>query len=233
MPYGWIGLTDQSKPGDWRGPNLERVTYFAWANSQPEKNNEHCAAQHSNKQWHDHGCQQKKQFICQISQGNHIKEIKFGSGLAGATSFLSDNWKPDNAFKHNLRVGKGWHTGPADGHATPLPAMIWYDFKTEIYRPAEISFQPAQDYHNLQRSPTSYQFVGSNEESCDDYSAWTVLCEDLSGKAWRDAWEVRYCKVKPEMTWKFRCLGVRVLANHAGLVGGWTTIRNIRMWERI
>ena len=70
--------------------------------------------------------------------GNHIKEIKFGSGLAGATSFFSANWKPDNAFKHNLRVGKGWHTGPADGQATPLPAMIWYDFKTEIYRPAEV-----------------------------------------------------------------------------------------------
>ena len=83
----------------------------------------------------------------------------------------------------------------------------------------------------MQGAPSSYQFVGSNDATCNDDSVWTVLCEDLSDRAWRNHWEVRYCKVKPEMSEKFRCLGIRALANRR--TDGWTSLRNIRMWERI
>ena len=76
-----------------------------------------------------------------------------------------------------------------------------------------------------------YQFVGSNDATCNDDATWTVLCEDLSDRAWRNEWEVRYCKVKAEISEKFRCLGFRVLANRR--TDGWTSLRNIRMWERI
>ena len=95
----------------------------------------------------------------------------------------------------------------------------------------QVSFQPAQPGGAAQGAPSSYQFVGSNDAVCNDAAIWTVLCEDLSDRAWRNEYEVRYCKVKPEMTEKFRCLGIRALANRRN--DGWTSIRNIRMWERI
>jgi len=95
--------------------------------------------------------------------GNRMKEIKFGSGEAGASSFHSNPWRPEMAFKHNIRVGKGWHTGYVEGRANPLPVMIWYDFKSESFRPAEMSFQPAQEHRNVERAPSSFQFVGSND----------------------------------------------------------------------
>ena len=82
-----------------------------------------------------------------------------------------------------------------------------------------------------QGGPTSYQFVGSNDETCNDDATWTVLCEDLSDRVWRDTWQVSLCKVKPEMKEKFRCLGIRVLAGRR--FDGWISIRNIRIWERI
>ena len=95
-----------------------------------------------------------------------------------------------------------------------------------------MSFQPAQKSAvGIQGPPTSYQFVGSNDAVCNDAATWTVLCEDTSDRAWRSVWEVRYCKVKPEMTEKFRCLGIRALANHRS--DGYVSLRNIRMWRRI
>ena len=95
----------------------------------------------------------------------------------------------------------------------------------------QVSLQPAQTGGATQGAPSSYQFVGSNDAVCNDAATWTVLCEDLTDRAWRNEWEVRYCKVKPEMKEKFRCLGLRVLANRRG--DGWTSLRNVRMWERI
>ena len=74
--------------------------------------------------------------------------------------------------------------------------------------------------------------MGTNDAVCNDASVWTVLCEDLSDRAWRNEHEVRYCKVKPEMrAEKFRCLGIRALANRRN--DGWMSFRNVRMWERI
>ena len=94
-----------------------------------------------------------------------------------------------------------------------------------------MSFQPAQENGATQGAPSSYQFVGSNDAACNDNSTWTVLCEDLSDREWRNYWEVRYCRVKPEMTEEFRCLGIRGLVNRR--TDGAMSLRNIRMWERI
>ena len=94
-----------------------------------------------------------------------------------------------------------------------------------------MSFQPAQKGNSMQGAPSSYQFVGSNDSTCNDDSTWTVLCEDLSDRAWRNEFEVRYCKVKPKILEKFRCLGIRALANRRS--DGYTSLRNIRMWQRI
>jgi len=159
-----------------------------------------------------------------------IKEVQFSGGVAGASSIYSNDWLPDNAFKVQQPTEIGWHIGNAAKEAHNLPLSIWYDFKSEGIRPAEVSFQPSQKTR-IDKAPSSYQFVGSNDAVCNDAATWTVLCEDTSDRPWRSAWEVRYCKVKPEMTEKFRCLGIRVLNNLRK--DGWTALRNIRMWERI
>jgi len=164
---------------------------------------------------------------------NRIKEVKFFGGSADATSFLDHNWMPEEGFQKQMAINNGWHIGPIKGPraAQNLPVMIWYDFKTRSIKPAEVSIQPAQSGGATQGAPSSWQLVGSNDVHCDDDSAWTVLCEDLSDRKWRNYWEVRYCRVKPEMNEKFRCMGLRVLNNQRS--DGWTSLRNIRLWERV
>ena len=67
-----------------------------------------------------------------------IKEVKFAGGVADATHFLWQEWRPERAFMSQLPVDNGWHLGPNSGPAFNLPAMIWYDFKSEGIRPAEV-----------------------------------------------------------------------------------------------
>ena len=77
-----------------------------------------------------------------------------------------------------------------------------------------------------------WQFIGSNDEVCDENSAWTILCEDLSGKRFESGTQSKYCTVKEGMTTKYKCLGISVLASP---YPGWPTvvINGIRMWERV
>jgi len=161
-----------------------------------------------------------------------IKEVKFEGGVAAATSDHGTSWLPARAFMKQMKIDNGWHAGQASGVSQTLPQSIWYDFKTISVRPAELSFMPAQSNANaMQGAPSAYQFIGSNDKVCDGDATWTVLCEDISDTAWRNYWEVRYCKVKPENSEKFRCLGIRAMKNRR--TDGWTSIRNIRMWELI
>lgn len=158
-----------------------------------------------------------------------IKEMSITGGSAGASSYYSDHWRPENGFKINQAPENGWHIGAAS-RLDSLPHMIWYDFK-QPFVPAEISFQAAQaNANSVQGTPTMFQFVGSNDAVCNDSSSWSILCEDLSDKSYRNVHEARYCKVKPEISRKFRCLGLRILANKRS--DGWTSLRNIRIWER-
>ena len=66
-----------------------------------------------------------------------IKEIEFQGGVAGATSFYSNHWLPENGFKRQSLEGNGWHIGSPPTSQSP-PVMIWYDFKAEGFRPAEV-----------------------------------------------------------------------------------------------
>jgi len=161
-----------------------------------------------------------------------IKEVAFTGGVAGATSFHNKDWPPEKAFRPNQPIDSGWHLGPDWTRPSNMPVMIWYDLKSwPGVRPAEISFQPAQKNANIRRGPTSYQFVASNDNVCNDGATWTVLCEDLSNTAWSGYQDTKYCRVKHEMKGKYRCLGLRVLKNQDP--NGWVTLRNIRVWERI
>ena len=108
--------------------------------------------------------------------------------------------------------------------------MIWYKFRVGFV-PAEISFQPRSDIStHLNQGPTVYQFVGTNDSHCNAYSPWTILCEDLSGVAFRYTTEVKRCVVGPVIKKSFSCLGLRIWKN-AG--SNYITLSNIRMWKKV
>ena len=94
----------------------------------------------------------------------------------------------------------------------------------------QISFQPGQS-NIIQRAPTVYEFVGSNDPVCSVSGSWVVLCKDTSNVPWKSAFDTKYCEVEPEMNAKFRCIGLRVLKNLSN--DGWVSIKNIRVYERI
>ena len=58
--------------------------------------------------------------------------------------------------------------------------------------------------------PTKWEFVGSNDSPCNQFSAWTVLCDDYSGKNYTNASSIKFCDVEG-VTNGFRCLGISVL----------------------
>merc|ERR1712136_446703 len=102
-----------------------------------------------------------------------IKEVKFTGGVAGA-KYFSANGRPEKAFTPQLPVGNGWQVGSLTGGAAVNPPVsVWYDFKTIKIRPDQVSLQPAQSGAALQGAPSSYLFIGSNDQVCDDSAKWT------------------------------------------------------------
>ena len=160
-----------------------------------------------------------------------MKEVVVHNGRAGASSYYDEVWNPDNAFRGDYLYG--WHAGPRGSAPRPFPVLIWYEFR-ETFLPAEVSFRPRQDCATcVDLTPTKFQFIGTNDAICDDLSAWTILCEDLSDEAFETMYETRYCAVDAAASGqrKFRCLGLRILGNRNK--EGWTSLNFIRMWERV
>ena len=78
-------------------------------------------------------------------------------------------------------------------------------------------------------SARKWQFIATNDEVCDENSAWTILCEDLSGKHFESEWQTKYCVADPSINEEFRCVGISVLDASYPRV----SLGGIRMWERI
>eukprot|EP00111_Clytia_hemisphaerica_P007347 TCONS_00021378-protein len=85
--------------------------------------------------------------------------------------------------------------------------MIWYHFR-KGFTPAEITFRSNSVAAYV---PTKYQFVGTNDEHCNQYSAWDILCEDLRGLKITYRYQTQRCVVSDFHTKSYSCLGIRVL----------------------
>ena len=57
---------------------------------------------------------------------------------------------------------------------------------------------------------TKWQFIGTNDEVCDEKLAWTILYEDLSGKRFEWMMQNKYCVVENKWV-KYKCLGISAL----------------------
>lgn len=166
-----------------------------------------------------------------------LKEVKFKGGLVGTSSNNEAQFGPDRAFQ--TTTGNNWHSGrdseSKGDQVVPFPHLIWYSFKAP-FTPGRISFRPNQvsecGKNGYWCGATKWQFIGSNDEDCDQYSAWTILCEDLSGKHFERKTQSKYCTVDPSVKIKFKCLGISVLdASYPGY--SCVSINGIRMWERV
>ena len=152
------------------------------------------------------------------------EEVVFSGGSAGASSqagsppmhFAVDAFRLDGNF---------WAS------ADPMPVYLWYDFKNKFYCPVKISFLPRQDslHYGVIQNPTSFQFIGSNDDPCNAQSSWDVLCEKSSLAPISSLEEIRQCDVK-EPSLKFRCIGIKVKSVQEGSVA---SLDNVRMWVSV
>ena len=164
-----------------------------------------------------------------------MREVRFGDGIARATSVINSEprYQAAEAFKEG--ANEFWHSGrDAKGYGNveySFPHMIWYEFpENDAFVPARVSFKArtGSGCNAGKCGATKYQFIGSNDAGCDRFSKWTILCEDLSGKLFQLN-EVKYCQVKRGSRKRFRCLGISVLAS------SWSShnevsMGGIRMW---
>jgi len=159
-----------------------------------------------------------------------IKEVRFRTEdeRAGASSSYSSGlWsKPKSAFRQDIK--EAWQSGYQD--RKPFPHLVWYNFPEEsAFVPAEVSFRPRQDSEKEARQvPSKWQFVGTNDAVCNEDSAWTILCEDLSGVEGTGFASNKFCRVAPELNRKFRCLGIRIL--ESGSVAA--SLNSLRFWKK-
>ena len=167
-----------------------------------------------------------------------LKELQFVGGNYGASSKYSTSYPVKNAFVRNADVY--FHSGKdANGNgaqSVPFPHLIWYEFKSAVL-PGRVSFRPRQDTgcgaKGYWCGATKWQFIGTNDEVCDENSAWTILCEDLSGKPFERPRQSKYCEVASSVHGAFKCLGISVLdSSYAGSYSC-VSISGVRMWERM
>lgn len=168
-----------------------------------------------------------------------LKELQFVGGTVGSSSVISEGSAEaaDHAFQRT--TNQFWHSGrDSKGRGDPVipfPHLIWYEFKSPVL-PGRVSFRPRHDTGcgaaGYWCGATKWQFIGTNDEICDENSAWTILCEDLSGRHFERPRQSKYCEVGREVKGAFRCLGISVL--DSSYQGGYSCVSlgGIRMWKR-
>ena len=102
-----------------------------------------------------------------------------------------------------------------------------------IFFPLPLLFHPQTAATCATLTPTKFQFIGSNDAMCDDFAAWTIICENLSDESFSTMRETRFCAADPQKVGSsvFKCLGLRILGTKNK--DGWTSLNNIRMWRRV
>ena len=148
-------------------------------------------------------------------------EIKGGS--AHATSSHGGPWTPEAAFIPGH--ANAWHNNRG-----LFPSMIWYGFPADAaFVPARVSFRSRQDCCQ-DEGPTVWQFVGSNDVSCDKSGNWTVLCQDKSDTGYPTKAWTKYCDVDDKIFKRFKCLGISGLNSRSP--SGILSLKDVRFWKK-
>jgi hypothetical protein len=98
-------------------------------------------------------------FVCLLLFAE--KEVTFKNGIAGASSFLSDNFKPDKAFTKEEGEER-WVS--KDGKAPPH--VIFYRFANPL-KVTKVAFEAFHPSYG----PTNFTLVAANDQNCN-LKAW-------------------------------------------------------------
>ena len=164
--------------------------------------------------------------------------MSFTGGKAAASSIASANSgdQPANAFQR--ADDSVWHSGrDSNGkgsyYKTPFPHLLWYEFPT-AFVPGRVSFRARPhsdsscDKHGY-CGATVWQFIATNDPVCSENSAWTVLCEDLSGEPFKKHTQIKHCVANPSLVRKYRCVGISVL----NALWPRVSVNGVRIWEKV
>ena len=157
-----------------------------------------------------------------------LREVKFVEGKAGASiRSTAPEHSPENAFKRDVKTK--WQSGHnatgGGGIHYPFPHLIWYDFGERQIAPARVAITAG----GIAGGPIKWEFIGSDDETCEENSPWTVLCGEWSGEEYPSESQIKFCDVTSTSAF-FRCLGINVLETPCGSYE-LVQLSNIRMWE--
>jgi len=108
-----------------------------------------------------------------------------------------------------------------------FPHLLWYEFP-EDHIPARFSFRRGGEYSG--EVPKTWQFVASQEENCNQNSAWFELCGDIAGENLVYRADVG-CDVPIGSRAPYRCLGIRIDSNTAERTDSAACVSKMRFWE--
>lgn len=151
-----------------------------------------------------------------------IEEVHVERGTAGCSSEYSVTYNCEKGFARNYAYG--WKSKANYGNP---PEMVWYHFRTPFI-PAEVTFRPS---NVVNEAPTKFQFVGTNDHHCNEYSPWTILCEDLSGTKNVYRYHTKRCVVSDHVYGSFTCFGIRVLGTADST--SYVSLSNVRFWKKV
>jgi len=185
----------------------------------------------------------KRQYDVIIPHYGGIKKIKFEKLNKPHIGYTySPNSYENNtiAFKEDMSGG-GWFS-------KNCPQMIWYQFDFPKF-PARVSFRGGVEpfgYH-----VTKWEFVASKDGNCNEYSAWDVICQDLSGEGFVNEWTSKGCSagadIQPDTDLDssyynnkgYMCFGINVLEGKSSARNGTIQYADdffltyITMWEKV
>jgi len=154
--------------------------------------------------------------------GRSFKQVKFVNGTTHSDPPASQG-NLENFFKKAPNTG---HAGFGYVASDEYPYYVWYEFQEPIV-PGRFSFHSTTTY-----SPTTWFFVGSNDERCGRYSYWTPLCGEVMGKPLENQKALRFCHVRSSLAKPYRCLGMMILGGKWGTsISNKVDVLNGKMWK--
>lgn len=226
----WRKCSDECRKTD----NCQGWSWFT-DNYENEQKRKHCCLKTS-----DAGTQYETSVISgSVECGQYgltLQELRFEGGRAKASSLYNQvrQYPPSNAFSSESR--RAWVSGRDEYGKGDLgaayPHMIWYEFRRPVV-PGQVSFKPSPQRGSKANGffgASKFQFVGSNDQTCNKYARWTVLCEGEGGDMFKYRTQSKYCQVEMNRRESFRCLGINVMETGVEDVGS-VEMSGIRMWK--
>lgn len=209
-----------------------------WEEDEPDKSKDQACVAVKKGEMYDRKCNGLRPFICEAELVCHNEPAPSYSLVkpSGGTSYCSCS----TTTRTTSYVGSVFTTSYGTGdfictHWPDLPLYIWYEFPaTALFVPGIVSFFPHSSSSYYNDYPVDYQFVGSNDKTCQKDSNWVVLGEvnHNTHSHTQYKYERSYCKAAPAIVQPFRCVGIKVMNTNDWASNGYIALRGIQFWKK-